>query len=124
MVRKPTDYRKHTLVDGAAGDRVLVARHTADNGDAGAALADRDVQAGDVDADEGLDERRDDRVARVLDLLAALGRARRRAAGAAVRGGRGDGEGGKAGEGEREDLGEHGEDGSAEVGAGKCRRLS
>jgi hypothetical protein len=118
MLRKPTDDRKHTLVDGVAGDRVLVARHTADNGDAGAALADRDVQAGHVDADERLDECRDGGVARVFDPLAALGRARRRA-GAAVRGGRCDGEGGEAGEGEGEDLGEHGEDGSAEVGCGE-----
>jgi hypothetical protein len=122
VLREPRDICKHTLVDRAAGDRVLVARHTADDGDAGAALADRDVQAGDVEADERLDERRDDRVARVLHGLAALGRASRRA-GATV--GRGSGsEGGEAGEGEGEDLGEHGEDGSAEAGVGKCRLLS
>jgi hypothetical protein len=119
------DNCKHTLVDGVAGDRVLVAFDTADDGEAGAALADRDVQAGDVDADERLDERRDDRVARVLHGLAALRRARRRATrAAAVRCGRREGESGEAGEGEGEDLGEHREDESVEAGVGKCRLLS
>jgi hypothetical protein len=124
------------LVDGAAGDRVLVAApklasshqtctrtllplNTANDGEARAALADRDVKARDVDANERLDKRRDDGVVRVLDRLAALGRARGRAAGAAVRRGRGGGEGGEAGDGEGEDLGEHGDCGSAEVEAGK-----
>jgi hypothetical protein len=120
------DDGEHTLVDLAAGDRVLVAaanvsaiatfctkkllpRDAADDGDTRAALADRDVEPGNVDPEEREDERGDDRVARVLDGLAALGRARGRAAGAAAapRGGR-NREGGEAGEGEGEDLGEHG----------------
>jgi hypothetical protein len=114
---------EHTLVDRAAGDRVLVAaaqvsvivatprtrnllpRYAADDGDARAALADRDVEPGEVDP------------------LAALRRARRRAAGAAA-GGRGGRESGEAGEGEGEDLGEHGGLWGAEAGAGKCRMLS
>jgi hypothetical protein len=103
--RKPLN--RLTRVDSAAGDRVLVASHTPEHRNGRAARADGDVQARDVDADERLDEVRDTRVARVLDLLAALGRARRRAAaGATVPGsGRGDREGGEDGEGE--DLGEH-----------------
>jgi hypothetical protein len=118
----PRETMRLTLVDGAAGDRVLVARHTTDSGDAGAALADRDVQAGDVEAEERLEEPRDDRVARVLDGLAALGPGGRGSAGAASRSG--SREGGEAGEGEGEDLGVHGDGGSAELGAGKCGWLS
>jgi hypothetical protein len=118
------DDEEHTLVDRAAGDRVLVAaanvstvstpciknllpRDTADDGDARAALADRDVEPGEVDTEEREDERGDDGVARVFNLLATLGRARRRAAGAAA-GGHGGRDSGEAGEGEGEDLGEHG----------------
>jgi hypothetical protein len=124
---KNVDDGEHTLVDRAAGDRVLVAtpqvsvvvaaprtrkllpRDTADDGDARAALADRDVEPGNVDPEEREDERGDDGVAGVLDGLAALGRARGRAAGAAAAPGGGrNREGGEAGEGEGEDLGEHG----------------
>jgi hypothetical protein len=82
------------LSDGAAVDRVRVAlmvvsivehtmqlklhvpRNTAKNGDRGAAGADGDVQVRDVDAEQGEDQAlgggRD--IARVLDVLAALGR--------------------------------------------------
>jgi hypothetical protein len=111
-----------TLVDSAASDRVLVALDATRNGDAGAARADGYVEARDVDTDKRLDERRDPRVARVVDVLAALGRAGRRTARAAGRGG--SREGGEAGEGEGEDLGVHGDGGSAESGAGKCGWLS
>jgi hypothetical protein len=78
----------------------------ADDGEAGAARANGHVEARDVNADERLDERRDAGVARVVDLLAALGCARRRAGAAVVRRGRGHGEGGDEGEGK--ELGEHG----------------
>jgi hypothetical protein len=111
-----------TLVDSAASDRVLVALDAARNGDAGAARADGHVEARDVDANERLDERRDPRVARVVDVLAALGASRRRPAGAAGRGG--SREGGEAGEGDGEDLGVHGDSGSAESGARKCGWMS
>jgi hypothetical protein len=79
---------------------------TADDRDAGAARANGHVEARDVNADERLDERRDGGVTRVLDVLAALGRARRRAGAAVVRRRHGHGEGGDECEGE--ELGEHG----------------
>jgi hypothetical protein len=63
-----------TLEGLAAADRVLVARHTAEDGDGRAARADRDVQRRDVDAEEALEGALGPRVdvARVFDVLAAL----------------------------------------------------
>jgi hypothetical protein len=63
-----------TLEGLAAADRVLVARHTTEDGDRRAARADRDAQRRDVDVEKALEDALGPRVdvARVLDVLAAL----------------------------------------------------
>jgi hypothetical protein len=91
----------------------------AGDGDGRAARADRDVEPGDVDAEERLDERGDDGVARVLDGLAALGRRGRRAGAAVVGRGRGGGEDCEAREGEGKDLAEHSVEVLRQVRGGK-----
>jgi hypothetical protein len=74
-----------------------IPRHTAEDSDRGTASADGDVQGRDIDAEQGKDDALSDRVdrVRVLDVLAALSPARRRATSRAG----GDG-GGHSGEGE------------------------
>jgi hypothetical protein len=74
-------------------------RHTAEDGDRGTASADGDVQVRDVDAEQGVDQALSDRVdlARVLDVLAALG-----AGGRASAGRDGGGHGGEGEEGGQE----------------------
>jgi hypothetical protein len=69
-------------------------RHTAEDGDRGTASADGDVQGGDIDAEQGLDQARGDRAdrARVLDVLAALSSGGRASAGGDSGGHGGEGE--------------------------------
>jgi hypothetical protein len=78
-----------------------IPRNTTGDGERGTAGADGDVQAGDVDPEQGEDQALGDRVdrARVLDVLAALRGARRGASGA---GGDGGGDSGESEEGGKE----------------------